>query len=155
MNCRCCKIELTIDNWANSLKKKNSTICKKCHLDKNREWRKKNREKSNEYGRMNYKKNKSAFHERVKKHRKKIRIEILSEYGGKCIKCGINDLDVLDIDHIYNDGAEDRKKNLFAYNLYRELKKQGYPKDRHQILCKNCNWKKEIERRKLNSLSDI
>jgi len=147
-NCRVCNTELTTENWAKSLETKNSCICKSCHLSKNKEWRKLNPSKGNEYARVNYAKNKQAFNARSTNHRRKLRIITILEYGGKCNHCGIEDLDVLDIDHIFNDGAADRKKNLFAYNLYRHLKKNGFPKDRHQVLCKNCNWKKELARRK-------
>lgn len=147
-NCRVCQNELTDNNWVKSLKEKNSAICKSCHLKKNQEWRSLNPNKSSEYSRKNYLKNKQAFNDRSNKHRRKLRLETLEKYGGKCVNCGIDDKDVLDIDHIFNDGSLDRKNNLFAYNLYRELKKKGFPKDRYQILCKNCNWKKELQRRK-------
>ena len=148
MNCRVCGVELTDENWFPSLKKKNCVICKKCQNNECQKWRQNNRQRANQLARKWYRNNPGHYHGVTTKHRRKLRIETLIEYGGKCVKCGIDDLDVLDIDHVYNDGAKDRKKNLFAYNLYRELKKKGYPKDRYQILCKNCNWKKEIERRR-------
>ena len=115
-NCRVCSQELTKLNWAPSLEAKNCVICKSCHLEKNRKWRLLNPTKSNEYGRKNYAKNKKEFHARSNRHRQKLRIETILEYGGKCNSCGISDIEVLDIDHIFNDGASDRKKNLFAYN---------------------------------------
>lgn len=146
--CRVCNTELTDENWMPSLKAKNCVICRGCNNEKGRQWRAKNNDKAKSYSRKWYYANPKKNHDTTTKHRRKLRIETLIEYGGKCERCGIDDLDVLDIDHIYNDGAIDRKKNLFAYNLYRELKKQGYPKERHQVLCKNCNWKKEIERRR-------
>ena len=131
-----------------SLKKKNCVICRECSNANGRIWRSENKSKAKEYSRKWYRANPGHYHGVTTKHRRKLRIETLAEYGGQCVKCGISDTDVLDIDHIYNDGAKDRKKNLFAYNLYRELKKLGFPKDRHQVLCKNCNWKKEILRRR-------
>lgn len=146
--CRICSVILTDENWMPSLKKKNCVICRPCNNEKGKRWRQENKEKAKEYSRRWYRANPGHYHGVTTKHRRKLRIQTLIEYGGKCVRCSIDDMDVLDIDHIYNDGAKDRKKNLFAYNLYRELKKQGYPKDRHQILCKNCNWKKEIERRR-------
>jgi hypothetical protein len=153
--CRVCSCELNDENWANSLKKRNSCICKSCHLEIGRKWRKENREKSNQYSINAYKRNPQKCKIITVRSRFKTRIDAINAYGAKCCSCGIDDFDVLDIDHIFNDGAAERKKNLFAYNLYRELKKQGYPKDRYQILCKNCNWKKEIQRRRSSSFTNI
>ena len=82
------------------------------------------------------------------KSRVKVRLDMIKEYGGKCCHCGIDDIDVLDIDHIHNNGSEQRKNGLYGYNLYRLLKKTNWPKDDFQLLCKNCNWKKELKRRR-------
>jgi hypothetical protein len=147
-NCRVCESELTEANWMPSLQKRNSAICRPCHNKKGNKWRADNPEQAKALSRKWYHKQPKRSHEVTSKHRRKLRTETIIEYGGKCAKCGIDDHDVLDVDHIFNDGAIDRKKHLFAYNLYRELKRLGYPKDRHQLLCKNCNWKKELERRR-------
>jgi hypothetical protein len=144
MKCRKCGIKLDEENWAKSLKKKNSKICKSCSNDLGREWRKLNREKVNEYSLNAYYRNPKNHHKSVNKSRVKLRHEMIKEYGGCCLSCGISDIDVLDIDHIENNGAEDRKNNLYGYNLYRKLKKEGWPKDNFQVLCKNCNWKKHL-----------
>jgi hypothetical protein len=110
-------------------------------------WREDNRDKANAMALKHYYKNPKIHHERVRISRGKLRIETIKAYGGKCCHCGTADFEVLDIDHIENDGAKERKENLFAYNLYRKLKKEDYPKARYQLLCKNCNWKKELKRR--------
>jgi len=144
-NCRVCNIELTGDNWAPSLKKKNSRICKKCHYEKGMVWRNKNRNRVNKSALKHYKKDPSKHHKAVHKARVKVRLDMIKAYGGKCVRCGISDVDVMDIDHINNNGAEDRKNHLHGYNLYRHLKKHGWPKDEFQLLCKNCNWKKHLE----------
>lgn len=154
-NCRICNCVLSDDNWMNSLKNKNSKICRNCNNTKGREWRNNNKEKSNLYQLNRYYNNPKKVHEIVNKSRKKVRIDMIIEYGGKCVYCNINDFEVLDIDHISNDGAIDRKNGLFGYNLYRYLKKNKWPKDNFQLLCKNCNWKKELRRRRESSLSNI
>lgn len=145
--CRNCNCQLDDTNWMPSLKAKNSAICRKCSNEKGNIWRRANSEKVKANGRERYYADPKQCHERIKRSRKNTRIETLLAYGGVCVNCGIADLDVLDIDHIFNDGASERKANLFAYNLFRKLKKEGYPKDRYQVLCKNCNWKKELHRR--------
>lgn len=144
MKCRVCNTNLNEKNWAASLKKKNSKICKVCHNENNKTWRKKNRERVNELALNAYYRNPKKNHETVNRARKKLRKEMIQEYGGKCVSCGIKDGDVLDIDHIDNSGSSDRKKSLYGYNLYRKLKKESWPKDNYQILCKNCNWKKHL-----------
>lgn len=146
--CRVCCSLLDSNNWAASLQRRNCAICKSCHLEYGRKWRSENRERANKIAINAYNRNPKAHHLRVDKSRKSVRIETLMQYGGKCAKCGIDDIEVLDLDHIYDDGAEERRKNLFAYNLCRKLKKEGFPKGRYQVLCKNCNWKKELARRR-------
>ena len=143
--CRVCNVELTDENWAPSLRNKNSRICKKCHYEKGMIWRRGNRDRVNKSSRKHYRKDPSKHHKAVDKARKKVRIDMIAAYGGKCARCGISDVDVLAIDHIYNNGAEDRRNHLYGYNLYRQLKKLGWPKDEFQLLCKNCNWKKHLE----------
>lgn len=146
--CRVCSTELTSKNWMPSLEKKNSIICRDCSNTKGREWRAKNREKANKYSMDRYFKNPKKSQGITNRSRIKVRLDMIKEYGGECSCCGISDVDVLDLDHINNDGADDRKNGLYGYNLYRHVKKIGFPKDRFQILCKNCNWKKELSRRR-------
>lgn len=143
--CRKCGIELNDDNWVPSLRKRNSKICSRCNLKLGNEWRAKNRKRANEMARKHYYKDPSKHHRVVDKARKKVRMDMIEAYGGKCIRCGISDVEVLDIDHINNNGAEDRRNHLHGYNLYRHLKKLGWPKDEFQLLCRNCNWKKHLE----------
>lgn len=83
-----------------------------------------------------------------RENRIKIRSEMINAYGGKCVACGIDNPIVLDIDHIDNSGGVHRKNGMWGWRLYRWLRKNGYPKDNYQLLCKNCNWIKEMERRK-------
>ena len=144
MYCRECSKELNDENWAESLRKKNSKICKDCHNIKGKAWRQNNRIRVNELALEAYYRNPKKSHDTVNRARKKLRKEMIAEYGGECVSCGISDIDVLDIDHINNDGSVDRKKRLYGYNLYRKLKKNNWPKSNFQLLCKNCNWKKHL-----------
>ncbi len=69
----------------------------------------------------------------------KIRLEVLFHYGNsnpKCACCGQDQISLLTIDHMNNDGNIHRKKiGSFVYSW---LKKNNYPKN-FQILCRNCN----------------
>lgn len=76
------------------------------------------------------------------------RAEVLKEYGGVCVNCGIDDLEVLVFDHIFDDGAEERKQLGEGPSMHEILRRQGFPKDRIQVLCHNCNHKKERARQR-------
>ncbi|MCK5612109.1 hypothetical protein KAR91_60115, partial [Candidatus Pacearchaeota archaeon] len=49
----------------------------------------------------------------------------------------------MELDHINNDGAKDRKVNGYGVKLMCRLKKRNWPKDKYQLLCSNCNQGKE------------
>lgn len=82
--------------------------------------------------------------------------------GGKieCRECGQNDLDVLVLDHKNDDGASHRKilkmasrGNTSGGGVYFILRKHKYP-DGLQILCANCNMKKEAMRHHAHRLKN-
>ena len=81
---------------------------------------------------------------------KEIRYRVLSAYSNgleiACVKCGFKDIKALQIDHINNNGAEDRRTNGKCQSLFRRLIKNNFPIG-YQVLCANCNTIKEMERR--------
>lgn len=80
----------------------------------------------------------------------KNKIKVIHEYGGKCLHCGEDDPLVLNIDHINNDGSKDLTKSgnrLNGNGLYSSIIKNNFPKDKYQLLCANCNQRKEWFRR--------
>ena len=66
--------------------------------------------------------------------------EVLGHYGGKCTCCGVDDLDVLNIDHIEGGGrALTRELKSKGHRFgYAWLKNNGYPAG-FRVLCANCN----------------
>lgn len=60
--------------------------------------------------------------------------------------CEVSDPDMLTIDHVNNDGAQDRKIDRGGHDFYRRLQVKGYPEG-FQTLCANHQLKKEIQRR--------
>ena len=63
-----------------------------------------------------------------------------------CVCCDETEYKFLCLDHINNDGNEDRKKNpshATGRSLYARLRNAGYPEG-YQILCYNCNMGKHI-----------
>ena len=90
--------------------------------------------------RRHYKKHKLKINKRARNNRLKLRLEVLTHYGGfppKCICCGESRLEFLTLDHIHGDGAEHRRRTSGA--VFEDLKKMGFPLGRHRVLCMNCN----------------
>lgn len=85
-----------------------------------------------------------------KSYRKLKRFTMIHLGGVTCVRCGYNNEDALCIDHIHNDGAQERRQIKSPYTLYRRIRDS--PKDemrkRYQVLCRNCNWLKQQERTK-------
>ena len=83
-----------------------------------------------------------------REYQKRLKLETFSGYaiGGIicCAHCGIQDVDVLQIDHVNGGGNKQRRalgNNGSGIPFYRWLKKNGFPDD-YQVLCANCNVKK-------------
>lgn len=72
-----------------------------------------------------------------------------------CRHCGHGDLDVLCLDHIHNNGADHRRSigedptTFSGMRMYRWVVKNDYPPI-FQVLCANCNLKKEVMKRRTN-----
>jgi hypothetical protein len=69
------------------------------------------------------------------------RAKVLDHYGRECACCGESIDLFLTIDHINDDGAEHRKRDLSGVGgnvLYRWLVRKGFPTG-FRTLCYNCN----------------
>ena len=87
---------------------------------------------------------------KAKKHRLKWRSLVFEHYGLECKMCGSKDYDKLVLDHINEDGKEERKKLGFTWGgfmYYKWVVKNGYPAYL-QTLCKHCNEIKSAKYRK-------
>jgi hypothetical protein len=123
-----------------------------------RKHREANHDKIKAHKRAEYSRNKERYRKASSEYRKhnldKLRIvnarwraefwpslrkELISEYGGKCACCGEAEPRFLELDHIFNDGALERRKHKNSRQEVLALKRAGWPKDRHQLLCANCN----------------
>lgn len=99
------------------------------------------------------KRNKEKCRAAELRHRQNLRLEMILAYGRVCQDCGESDPLVLVLDHIHDDAQQDRSENNHwgGFSMYRRLKAKGWPKDRHQLLCHNCNFRKEYRRRSAKS----
>ena len=86
-------------------------------------------------------KGKIAYKQSMNRYYHKLRYRMITILGGKCVKCGVRDNRVLQVDHINGGGNKEFKKrgNMGVY--LKILKNQeGY-----QLLCANCNQIKKYE----------
>lgn len=94
-----------------------------------------------------YKKNQVRLNRYSNQWRENKRKNIIDELGGKCRACGETDQIVLDIDHINDDGAKERRETK-RKNIVDIISANPESLHKYQVLCKNCNWRKEYNRRK-------
>ena len=85
--------------------------------------------------------------------RERNRQEVFAAYGGfECAWCGETDPDVLEIDHVNNDGAAHRRELTTIIGrggsaMYTWLRSNGFPPG-FQVLCANCNKRKYHQHRR-------
>lgn len=110
------------------------------------------KEKKQEYDRKYYRENRerlSQIHANYRatekyKNRKKeqyseIKKQVYDFYGQKCSCCGETNSKFLGIDHILNNGAEEKKQyGRSTGKLYTVIIAKGFPPE-YRILCHNCN----------------
>ena len=73
------------------------------------------------------------------------RIATLMLLGGKCERCGFNDMRALQIDHVDGKGKEERRKLVASDPFYRHVMSEAHHGG-YQVLCANHNWIKRAER---------
>ena len=92
-------------------------------------------------------KNREQRKVRAKELGQERKVKVLSYYSGgkpRCARCGIEDIEVLCIDHINGGGNKKRGAHLRGgANFYRFLQQQKLPQG-YQVLCFNCNFKKSL-----------
>lgn len=67
-----------------------------------------------------------------------IRTQLVQLLGPRCVECGLDDIRLLDLHHIHNDGKEERK--MFGYEnamWSHHTKNLDVAQTRLQVLCKN------------------
>ena len=109
----------------------------------------KNKKDHLEYNRLYREKNRLLLREKSKQRKRNYKDTVLNHYGKECVRCGFTDYRALQIDHIDDNGAEERKtlggKQFSGWRFYEYLIKNNLP-DGYQTLCANCNNIKQWER---------
>jgi hypothetical protein len=70
---------------------------------------------------------------------RRIRLEVLKKYGGKCKCCGTNVFEFLSFDHIKGRGKKHRDQLLATGRKLLVWLRKNKRKKSIQILCHNCN----------------
>jgi hypothetical protein len=88
-------------------------------------WEEDNKEKRKETNLKYRLKNKEKLSKKNKLDAQRLKKEVMAAYGGCCSCCGETILDFLTIDHINNDGAEQRRvlKHSSGTQFYNWLKR--------------------------------
>lgn len=79
-----------------------------------------------------------ASNRRGKKHRKKLKDQVIAGYGGICTCCGESNPAFLSVDHVNGGGRKHRASLGGGTNLYMDIIKREFPDDM-RLLCYNCN----------------
>lgn len=105
-----------------------------------------------------YIRHKERYLKQQREHCSQLKLEVLSNYGpegvlGCCWSgCPVDDIDLLTLDHVHNDGGARRAEGERGGRaLYHNLRKNKYPSG-FQTLCWNHNAKKEIIRKRSTRL---
>ena len=90
----------------------------------------------------------------MREHNEKVKLKILTHYGkgGNLMccwrNCTISDIDMLSLDHVLDNGAEERRSGLKGgQHLYARLLRENFPNG-FQTLCFNHQFKKDLPRRR-------
>lgn len=124
-----------------------------------KQYRKDNKTKAYERAKAWSKANPERDRQLNQQERDRLKLKVLSFYGlngvAKCVICGFDNIHALCLDHINDNGADERrlysmKRTSAGTQFYRWVKKQGF-KPGYQTLCYNCNMVKEVTRRRTNA----
>jgi hypothetical protein len=158
LQCKTCGVWKDIQTGFRINKQGNcNSYCIPCENLRRKIWNVNHKERDRECHHLNYLRNKEAaikrssefYHcnrDRILAHRRRrgweLKLRVIQAYGGCCICCGETIPEFLTVDHIDNDGAEDRRKHRGSHsgsNFYKRLERLRFPKDKYQLLCWNCN----------------
>ncbi|MBA7562050.1 hypothetical protein ES708_03699 [subsurface metagenome] len=93
--------------------------------------------------REKYRRNPEYHRESVRKSHWKLRKEVMTLLGGKCVICGLTDLRLLNLNHKNGGGTKDRGKRI---KVYREILSGVRGKNEYDVRCFNCNILYDYER---------
>jgi len=80
--------------------------------------------------------------------KKRLKDKVFAMYGAACSCCGFSDMRALTLDHVLNNGAEERKE-LGERGVYNRAIER-HRSNEYRILCMNCQFIKRVEAQRQN-----
>src|SRR3990167_2477768 len=77
-------------------------------------------------------------------HMQVLRLQALFKLGGRCACCGESQREFLCLDHVRDDGADQRRQHNVGRKMYRAILTCPSEASRYQVLCFNCNYGKKL-----------
>lgn len=90
--------------------------------------------------------NQPGKREKYRAKRRALRKKVIDVLGGRCVKCGVDDIRVLQIDHINGGGAKETRGHSPKWFYKKVIKSVIKGEKRYQLLCANCNCIKKWEK---------
>lgn len=141
LKCVHCNVELTEENWEPRLKRCRRFICRKCRNVVEVAYRERHREQWRKY---------------YIKYTQDLRTKAFERLGNKCVRCGITDWRVLQIDHINGGGCKERANTSSGTICKRIIEMpEEELKQKYQLLCANDNWLKRWENQEFKKRKPI
>lgn len=106
------------------------------------------REHKKKYMRERRLKNPERHNRQSREAKNRMREKLFNMYGHVCVICGFNDKRALTLDHIKNNGAEERKSIGPRGPWQRAIKK--YRPSEYRILCMNCQFIERVKAKREN-----
>lgn len=93
---------------------------------------------NSKYAKGYYRNNKAKFRRASRKSHRLLRSGVLALLGGKCVYCGCDVREALEINHIYGGGGKEYKNTEYT-QFYRNIIKGKRSTDDLELTCKVCN----------------
>lgn len=111
-----------------------------------RKWCQNNKEKHQAYVREYIKNHREYYKKYGNNSNKRVRTRLMNLLGARCNHCGLEDMRILQVDHINGGGLKELKHFKGTNQMYKYyVKNPTIALQKLQLLCPNCNWLKRID----------
>lgn len=142
--CTGCGLVKKLDEFSKDARGPNGrgSRCKKCKSEAQKVYYRNNVDRQRKWSGDWKKAHPEAEQARKKRHRDRMRDEVLSHYGHVCACCGL--AENLSVDHVFGDGIKHRTgpHRAISGGLWGWLIRNNFPAG-FQILCRECNASKQ------------
>ena len=118
-------------------------------------WYEKNKEKirkqKREVMRSLRKKHPEKYRSQSRKSKARLKEQVFDKYGRKCVRCGFDDVRALTLDHVLNNGSDERAEHG-ERGVYRRALLDAHTSE-YQTLCMNCQFIKRVEAGRQNQIN--